>query len=130
MSPPSLGLLAAFFMLISCLAYSSILQLDTTYSSETLVDIQRTTRRHILKDITLHNHCRKNQTLHYQYCLNCCSCSILRAYLEVSLCPMGSNTKVQFLKLISVCLNHSTYHGDFSIPGYKTKGSVTCTMWA
>jgi hypothetical protein len=33
--------------LISCLAYSSILQMEATCSSETSVDVQRTKRRYV-----------------------------------------------------------------------------------
>jgi hypothetical protein len=40
-------LLATCFMLISCLPYSSALSMKAAYTSETPVDFQRTTRRHI-----------------------------------------------------------------------------------
>jgi hypothetical protein len=49
MSPPA-------FTLVSCSAYSSTLKMVVIYSSETLVDIQRTTWQCIPKDSTLHNH--------------------------------------------------------------------------
>jgi hypothetical protein len=53
-SPPSLlALLAACFMIVSCLAYSSILKMEAICSSETLVDFHPTTRRYIPEDITL-----------------------------------------------------------------------------
>jgi hypothetical protein len=38
--------LAISFALVCCLAYSSALQMETTSSSETSVDFQRTTRRY------------------------------------------------------------------------------------
>jgi hypothetical protein len=41
-------------------AYSSTLKMEATYSSETLVDFQRTTQCHIPEDITLHNHFCEN----------------------------------------------------------------------
>jgi hypothetical protein len=41
------------FTLVSCLVYSSILKMEATYSSEMLVDFQRTTRCYISKDGTL-----------------------------------------------------------------------------
>jgi hypothetical protein len=43
-------------MLNSCWAYSSALKVEATCSSETPVDFQRTTRRHLAEDTTLHNH--------------------------------------------------------------------------
>jgi hypothetical protein len=42
--------------LVSCLAYSSTLKLETTCSPETSVDFQRTTRHFIPEDKTLHNY--------------------------------------------------------------------------
>jgi hypothetical protein len=45
----------ACFMLVSCLAYSSIMKMEAKCSSETSVDFQRTTRRYITEDITLPN---------------------------------------------------------------------------
>jgi hypothetical protein len=42
-------------MLISCLAYYSILEMEAACSSEKFVDFQLTTRRYILEDGTLHN---------------------------------------------------------------------------
>jgi hypothetical protein len=50
------ALLENCFMLVSCLAYSSTLKLEETCSSETPADFQRTTRRYIPEDGTLHNH--------------------------------------------------------------------------
>jgi hypothetical protein len=41
--------------LISCLSYSSTLKMEETYSSETSVVFQRTTRRYIPEDRTPHN---------------------------------------------------------------------------
>jgi hypothetical protein len=42
-------------MLVSFLAYFSSLEMKATYSSGTSVDFQRTARRYIPKDRTLHN---------------------------------------------------------------------------
>jgi hypothetical protein len=47
-SPPAL--LADCFMLVSCLAYFSTLEMEVTCSSETPVDLQRTTPRYIPED--------------------------------------------------------------------------------
>jgi hypothetical protein len=44
---------------------SSTLKMEAICSSETSVETQRTTRRHIAEDDTLHNHrCEKPQILH------------------------------------------------------------------
>jgi hypothetical protein len=45
--------IAAYFMLVSCLAYYSTLKMEAICSSETYVDLNRTTRRFILDDRTL-----------------------------------------------------------------------------
>jgi hypothetical protein len=50
------ALLAAWFRLVSCSAYSSALKMEATCSSETSVDFERTTRRSISEDRTLRNH--------------------------------------------------------------------------
>jgi hypothetical protein len=42
------------FTLVSCLAYSSTLKMEAKCSSETSVEFQRTTRRYIPEDNTLH----------------------------------------------------------------------------
>jgi hypothetical protein len=42
-------------MLVSCLAYSSTMKMEATYSSETSVDFQRTKRRYIPEDKTIQN---------------------------------------------------------------------------
>jgi hypothetical protein len=44
------------FMLVFCLAYSSTLKLDVTYSSKTSVEFKRNIQRYIADDRTLHNH--------------------------------------------------------------------------
>jgi hypothetical protein len=48
--------LLPFFTLVSCSAYSLTLKMEETYSSETSVDFQLTTRRYIPEDSALHNH--------------------------------------------------------------------------
>jgi hypothetical protein len=47
-------ILAACFMLISCLAYSSALKLEATGSSKILVGFQWTTQRYMPEDRTVH----------------------------------------------------------------------------
>jgi hypothetical protein len=44
------------FTLVSCLSYSSTLKMETTCSSETSVDFQRTTLSYVTEDRTLHKH--------------------------------------------------------------------------
>jgi hypothetical protein len=48
------------FMLVSSLTYSSIMKMEDTWSSKTLVDLQWTTWHYIPEDRTLHNHCGEN----------------------------------------------------------------------
>jgi hypothetical protein len=48
------------FILISCLAYSSTLKMEATYSSETSADFQRTTLLYIPNARILHNHPYEN----------------------------------------------------------------------
>jgi hypothetical protein len=48
--------LAAFFVLVSCLAYSSTVKIEATCFSEKWVDFSRTIRRYFLEDVTLHSH--------------------------------------------------------------------------
>jgi hypothetical protein len=45
--------IATCFMLVSGLPYSSTLKMEATYSSETTVDFEQTTRRYIPDDVTL-----------------------------------------------------------------------------
>jgi hypothetical protein len=52
----SINLLAARFMLVSCLSYSSTLKMEMTCSSEMLIDFQQTTWLFIPEDTGLHNH--------------------------------------------------------------------------
>jgi hypothetical protein len=47
---------AACFVLVSCLAYTSPLMMDATFSSETSVNFYRTTLHYILEDGNIHNH--------------------------------------------------------------------------
>jgi hypothetical protein len=47
-------------MLVSCLAYSSTMNMETICSSQTSVDFQRTTTRYIPRGRTLQNHRREN----------------------------------------------------------------------
>jgi hypothetical protein len=48
------------FTLVSCSAYSPTLKMEAICSSEMSVNFQRTTRRYIPEDSTLHNHCCEN----------------------------------------------------------------------
>jgi hypothetical protein len=48
------------FTLVSCLAYSSTLEIEVICFCETSVDFQRTTRPYFPEDIVLHNHCCEN----------------------------------------------------------------------
>jgi hypothetical protein len=44
------------FLLVACLAYSSILRMEAVHSFETSVNFYRNTRRHIPEDCTRHSH--------------------------------------------------------------------------
>jgi hypothetical protein len=46
-------LFATWFMLVSCLAYYSVLKMEAVISFETLVKFSRNIRRHTTKDILL-----------------------------------------------------------------------------
>jgi hypothetical protein len=50
----NLHFLATCFMLVSCLAYSSTLKIEDTYSAETSAEFQRTTQRYIPEDSILY----------------------------------------------------------------------------
>jgi hypothetical protein len=49
-------LLAACFMLVSCLSYSSTLKMEATYFSETSVNFYRTILHYIVVDKIVHSH--------------------------------------------------------------------------
>jgi hypothetical protein len=55
-SPPAELCLPAAFTLVFCPAYFSTLRMESICYSETSVDFQRTTRRYIPEDSTLHNY--------------------------------------------------------------------------
>jgi hypothetical protein len=59
-SPPQQNFLAACFMLVSWLAYSSTLKLKVTCSPKTSADFQWTTWPYFPDDRTLHNNCCEN----------------------------------------------------------------------
>jgi hypothetical protein len=65
-------LLAAFIVLVFCLTYSSIMKMETTYSSETLVDFQKAAECYISGDRPLQSvvYFRKSANLnaHYTQC--------------------------------------------------------------
>jgi hypothetical protein len=54
-------------MLVSCLTYSPTLKMEATFSSKTSVDFQRTTRRYIPEDSTLHDQSCENLKSHEAY---------------------------------------------------------------
>jgi hypothetical protein len=64
-------LLATFFMLVSCSAYSTTFKMEVTYTSEMFVDFQKTTWHYMIDAGALHNHSFENFT----------SCTIPVAYL-------------------------------------------------
>jgi hypothetical protein len=54
------------FRPVSCFAYSSTLKIEATYSSDTLVDFQRTARDYIPEDRTLHDFTLETRTKQQQ----------------------------------------------------------------
>jgi hypothetical protein len=71
-SPSSSVMLATCFKIVSCFAYSSILKMDFTGSSDTSVELQGTKRCYIPEDRTLHNH----------------RCENLKSYIRIELPDM------------------------------------------
>jgi hypothetical protein len=61
--------LAACFILVLFLAYSSALKMEATCSSETSFDFHRTTWCYIREDRILHNHCCEN-LISYNFLFN------------------------------------------------------------
>jgi hypothetical protein len=60
---------AACCMLVFCLAYSSTLKMEVTYSSGTSLTFQRTIRRYISEDRIIHNHiCENPKSCTEYYC--------------------------------------------------------------
>jgi hypothetical protein len=47
------ALLATCFMLVSCLAYSSSMMMEVTFSSDTIVDFQQTMQHYATEDKTV-----------------------------------------------------------------------------
>jgi hypothetical protein len=71
------------FTLVYCSAYSSTLKMEATYSYETPVDFQRTTRRYIAKDRTPQNHRCGNLRSYQSGCIVCRpvnTCFCIRLY--------------------------------------------------
>jgi hypothetical protein len=58
---------SACHLLVSCPAYFSTLKMEVICSSETSVDFQRTTRRYIPEDSTLHNYRCENLKFYKTY---------------------------------------------------------------
>jgi hypothetical protein len=78
-----LSLIATCFTLVSFFAYSSTLNMEPTFSSETTVDFQRPTRRYILEDRTLHNHRCENLRSYRTVHLSVSCISLLRDCPEI-----------------------------------------------
>jgi hypothetical protein len=65
-------LLAAVFILISCLVCSSTLKMEMTYYSETSVDLQQIIRRYMLEDRRFHKrHCKNLISFNWMKFLRC-----------------------------------------------------------
>jgi hypothetical protein len=56
--------IATWITFVSSLAYSSTLKMETTYSSETSFDFQRTTPHYMPKECIIHNHLYENLKSH------------------------------------------------------------------
>jgi hypothetical protein len=70
---------SASFILVSYLVYSSTLKMESACPSETSVEFQRTTRRYIPEDRTLHNHrCENHKS---NTCLLLASCWFLAWFI-------------------------------------------------
>jgi hypothetical protein len=63
------SLLAARFMLAFSFTHSSILKMESKFSSEMSVDFQRTTRRYSPEEITLHNRLVSAMTTPNIFCM-------------------------------------------------------------
>jgi hypothetical protein len=100
----SILLLAACFMLFSCLAYSSTLKMEATCFSETLVDFQWTTWRYISGD----RHFSHSSFVIFQQCSYC--------VIFFNLCPTRFSTS-------SICCPRlvSTYLITKIIPNTSAK---------
>jgi hypothetical protein len=67
------------FMLLSCLAYYLALNMEATYSSETSVNFQWTTRRSLLKDGNLHSpRCENRKSYDITFLCDCEAIANLR----------------------------------------------------
>jgi hypothetical protein len=88
------------FTLISCLACSSTLEREVTWSSETLVDFQRTTLHYIPEDRTLHNH----------------RCENLKSYLSVYVSHSGTQEAKNDAadKIVNLCDPYATHGIEIS----------------
>jgi hypothetical protein len=78
------------FMLVSCLAYSSILKMEGPSCSKTMADLPWTTKYCISEDRALRNHCCEPQILHELRPIN-------RVNKTISLSHINSLTKDKFL---------------------------------
>jgi hypothetical protein len=64
------ALLAACFLLVSRVAYSSTQKMEEIFSCETSGDFHRATRRYIPEDRALHNHRGDNLNSNYRYLIS------------------------------------------------------------
>jgi hypothetical protein len=79
---------ATCFTLVSCLAYSSTLNMEATCSSETSGDFQQPTWRYIPEDTAVHNH----------------RCENLKSYIMVNLMTQRSEREVCKARLVQLVL--------------------------
>jgi hypothetical protein len=69
------------FHTVSCLAYSSTLKMEATYSFEMSVDFQWTTLHYIPEDSTIHNYCCENLRSYILF---------LTVFIQISLIAINS----------------------------------------
>jgi hypothetical protein len=97
-------------MQVSRLAYSSRLKMETIRSSETSVDLHRTTRRYIPEDATLHYHRRENlksnKAATYLLIFTMCPSSTPLSFMDWS----ASLVQIDWPRMFSsrICLHFST----------------------
>jgi hypothetical protein len=77
-------------MLVSCLAYSSAVELEVICSSKTALDFQQTTQLYIPEDKTFHNH----------FCEN------LKSYAVQNLFQIKAVDKNETYILYPICISH------------------------
>jgi hypothetical protein len=94
------ALLAACFMLVSFLAYSSTLMRQAIRYSETFVEFHRTTQCFITQDRNLHSHRGENLVLDIYYLLSDC-------FVSGAICsPINCTTLGKNISSVSVRLSY------------------------